>query len=90
MTKIYEAAGGLARYGTTAITCIMIRTGSDLSSQDYYVVRTVVSPVSLVSRSRTTAKLQYGPRVDIMQHGCEYVPLTTACWPDWLPTETRF
>ena len=32
--------------------------------------------------------LQYEPRVGILQHGYEYAPLNTACWPDWLPTET--
>ena len=42
------------------------------------------------SRSRTPAKLQYEPRVDILQRGYEYAPLNTAWWPDWLPTETRF
>ena len=43
----------------------------------------------VASRARTIAKLQYEPRVDILQR-LEYVPLHTACWPDWLPAETLF
>ena len=39
----------------------------------------------VVSRSRTPTKLQYEPRVDILQHSYEYAPLNTTCWPDWLP-----
>ena len=46
----------------------------------------------VASRSRTPEKLQNEPRVYnvILQHGYEYAQLTTACWPDWLPTETLF
>ena len=44
----------------------------------------------VASRSRTPAKLQYEPRVDILQHSYDCAQLNTACWPDCLPTETRF
>ena len=44
----------------------------------------------VTSRSRTPAKLQYEPRVELLQHGYEHAQLNTACWPDRLPTETCF
>ena len=53
-----------------------------------FVLRTVFPWVA--SRARIPAKLQYEPRVDILQHGYAYAQLNTSCWPDWLPTETLF
>ena len=42
--------------------------------------------VSVGSQSvQNPAKLQYEPRVEILQHGYEYAPQNTACW-----LETRF
>ena len=52
-----------------------------------FVIRTVF-PFRGDSRSRTPAKQKYEPRIDILLHGYEYA--NTACWPDWLPTETQF
>ena len=67
-----------------------------LDSSRRFVVRTVFAAVRdrlanhVASRSGTPAKLQYEPRVGILQHGIEYAPLNTACWPAWLPPETQF
>ena len=44
---------------------------------------------TVARRSRNPAELQCEPRVGILQHGYEYAPLNTACWPDWLVTHVN-
>ena len=46
-----------------------------------------VGSQSVQNSRKAVLKLQYEPRVDILQHGYEYAQLNNACW---LPTETSF